>query len=92
MEQPVPQPLSSGLLAGPLEQPVFEEPRQSNRLRQQRQWPDNVYGDNPFIDCLTECQWDKIIARRIPQPDNNPPMMEKGNLLCSYVSRQPVAN
>ena len=26
MEQPVPQPLSSGLPAGPLEQPVFEEP------------------------------------------------------------------
>ena len=58
---------------------------------QQQQQPDNVYGDNPFIGHLTECQWDEIMAGRIPQP-GNPPMEEKGNLLRSYISCQPVAN
>ena len=90
-EQPVPQPSPPWVPAGPIEQPVFEGPRWSDRVWQQQQWPDNVYGDDPFIDRLTEHQWDKIIARRIHQPDNNPPMMEKGNLLFSYVSCQPVA-
>ena len=44
------------------EQPVFEGPQRSSRVQQQRQRPDNVYGDDPFVDHLTESQWDTIIA------------------------------
>ena len=51
---PTERPL--GLVPGPstqtepIEQPAFEVPRRSSRVRQQRQWPDNVYGDDPFVD------------------------------------------
>ena len=40
---------------------------------------------------MTDGQWDEIIAGRIPQPSSDPSAMEKGNLLCSYISHQPVA-
>ena len=78
--------------ADPIEQPVFEGPCWSNRVQQQQQRPDNVYGNDPFIDCLTDSQWEEIIAGRIPQPRSNPSAMEKGNLLCSYISCQPTTN
>ena len=65
-------------------------PRRSRRVRQQRQQPDNVYGDDPFIYRLTDIQWDKIIAGGIPCP-SDPENQEKANLLRSYVSRQPVS-
>ena len=74
----------------PIEQPVFEGPRQSGRVWQPRQQPENVYGDDPFIDCLTESQWDMIMSGGIPHP-SNPETQEKANLLCSYVSHQPVS-
>ena len=77
---------------GPIEQPVFNEgPPWSDRAWQQQQWPDNVYGNDLFVDFLTDGQWDEIIAGRIPQPSSDPSAMEKGNLLCSYISHQPVA-
>ena len=74
----------------PIEQPAFEVPQRSSRVQQQRQWPDNVYGDDPFVDRLTDIQWDKIIAGGIPCP-SNPENRERANLLHSYVSRQPVS-
>ena len=76
--------------AEPIEQPAFEVPRQSSRVQQQRQWPDNVYGDDPFVDCLTDIQWDEIIAGGILRP-RDPENREKATLLRSYVSRQPVS-
>ena len=60
------------------------------RVGQPRQQPENVYGNDPFVDCLTESQWDMIIAGGIPRP-SNPEPQEKANLLCSYVSCQPVS-
>ena len=56
---PVPGPSTQ---TEPIEQPAFKGPRRSSRVRQQRQRPDNVYGDDPFVDCLTDIQWDEIIA------------------------------
>ena len=57
---PTEQPLSSvpgpSTQTEPIEQPVFEGPQQSGRVRQPRQQPENVYGDDPSIDCLTESQ------------------------------------
>ena len=76
--------------AEPIEQPTFEGPRRSSRVRQQRQQPDNVYGDDPFVDRLTDSQWDQIIAGQIPRP-SDPETKEKANLLRSYVSCQPVS-
>ena len=61
-----------------------------SRVQQPRQQPENVYGDDPFIDRLTESQWDTIIAGGIPPP-SDPEPQEKANLLCSYVSCQPVS-
>ena len=84
---PVPGPSTR---TEPIEQPVFEEPQQSGRVRQQRQQPENVYGDNPFVDRLTESQWDTIIAGGIPCP-SDPETQEKASLLCSYVGHQPVS-
>ena len=40
--------------AEPIEQPAFEVLQRSSRVRQQRQRPDNVYGDDPFVDRLTD--------------------------------------
>ena len=89
------QPFTSALprepLAGPIE-PVFEGPHQSDRVWQQQQRPDNVYGNDLFVDHLTDSQWEEIVAGRIPQPSSNLSAMEKGNLLCSYVSHQPTTN
>ena len=48
---PVPRPSTR---TEPIEQPAFEGPGQSSRVRQQRQRPDNVYGDDPFVDHLVE--------------------------------------
>ena len=76
--------------AEPIEQPAFEVPQWSSRIRQQRQRPDNVYGDDPFVDCLTDSQWDIIMAGGIPRP-SDPETREKANLLRSYVSCQPVS-
>ena len=84
---PVPGPSTQTEL---IERPVFEVPRWSDRARQPRQQPDNVYGDDPFVDRLTDIQWDKIIAGGIPRP-SDPEDREKANLLHSYVSRQPVS-
>ena len=89
-ERPIPHSESLEALAGPIEQPIFEGPQWSNRVQQQWQRPDNVYGDNPFIGHLTECQWDEIIEGRIPQPNNNSLTTVTGNLLHSYISRQPA--
>ena len=50
---PVPGPSTR---TEPIEQPVFEGPRWPGRVWQPRQQPENVYGDDPFIDCLTESQ------------------------------------
>ena len=50
---PVPGPSTR---AEPIEQPAFEVPRRSSRVQQQRQRPDNVYGDDPFVDHLTDSQ------------------------------------
>ena len=74
----------------PMEQPVFEGPRRLGRVQQPRQQPENVYGDDPFVDRLTESQWDMIIAGGIPHP-SNPEPWEKANLLRSYISHQPVS-
>ena len=91
---PTEQPLSPvpgpSAWADPIEQPVFEGPQWSGRVRQLRQQPENVYGDDPFVDCLTESQWDTIIAGGIPRP-SNPETQEKANLLHSYISHQPVS-
>ena len=76
--------------AEPIEQPAFEVPRWSSRVQQQRQWPDNVYGDDPFVDHLTDSQWDTIMSGGIPRP-SDPETREKANLLHSYVSCQPVS-
>ena len=84
---PVPGPSTQ---AEPIEQPTFEGPRWSSRVRQQRQRPDNVYGDDPFINRLTDSQWDQIMAGQIPRP-SDPETKEKANLLCSYVSHQRVS-
>ena len=74
----------------PIEQPAFEGPRRSSRVRQQRQRPDNVYGDDPFVDHLTDSQCDTIMSGGIPRP-SDPEAREKANLLRSYISRQPVS-
>ena len=84
---PVPGPSTR---TEPIEQPTFEGPRQSSRVQQQRQQPDNVYGDDPFIDHLTDSQWDQIMQGQIPRP-SDPEAREKANLLHSYISRQPVS-
>ena len=57
----------------PIEQPVFEGPQQSGRAWQLRQQPENVYSDDPFIDHLTESQWNMIIAGGIPCPSDPEP-------------------
>ena len=88
MESPFSSDSPEGFPAGPVEQSVFEGPCQSDRVQQQQQQPDNVYSDNPCVDH----QWEEIITGRIPQPSSDPLNMGKGNLLCSYVSCQPVAN
>ena len=64
---PVPGPSTQ---AGPIEQPAFEVPRRSSRVQQQRQQPDNVYGDDPFVDHLTDSQWDMIMSGGIPCPSD----------------------
>ena len=84
---PVPGPSTQ---TEPIEQPAFEGPRWSGRVRQLRQQPENVYGNDPFVDRLTESQWDMIIAGGIPCP-SDPETQEKANLLCSYISHQPVS-
>ena len=76
--------------AEPIDQPAFEGPQWFSRVWQQRQWPDNVYDDDPFIDRLTDSQWDTITSGGLPHP-SDPETREKANLLCSYVSRQPVS-
>ena len=73
---PVPGPSTQ---TEPIEQPAFEGPRQSSRVQQQRQQPDNVYGNDPFIDRLTDSQWDTIMAGGIPYPSN--PEKNKSNVL-----------
>ena len=61
LSRPTERPLSlvpgHSTQAEPIEQPAFEVPQQSSRVRQQKQWPDNVYGDDPFVDRLTDSQW-----------------------------------
>ena len=42
------------------------------------------------MDHLTDSQWDTIMSGGIPRP-SDPETREKANLLCSYVSRQPVS-
>ena len=84
---PVPGPITQ---AEPIEQPAFKVPRWSSRVQQQRQHPDNVYGDDPFVDRLTDRQWDTIMSGGIPHP-SNPETREKANLLHSYISCQPVS-
>ena len=90
---PAERPLSlvpgPSTLTEPIKQPVFEGPQWSGRVRQQRQQPDNVYGDDPFVDRLTDSQWNTIMAGGIPCP-SDPETREKANLLRSYISRQPV--
>ena len=82
--RPAEQPLSPvpgpSTWAEPIEQPAFEVPRWSSRIRQQRQQPDNVYGDDPFVDRLTDSQWDTIMSGGIPCP-SDPETREKANLL-----------
>ena len=90
MERPLYENPGPSTRAEPIEQPAFEGPRWSSRVRQQRQRPDNVYGDDPFIDHLTDSQWDTIMSGGIPCP-SDPETREKANLLHSYVSRQPVS-
>ena len=89
-EQPLGLVPGSSTQAEPIEQPVFEVPQRSDRVRQPRQRPDNVYGDDPFVDHLTDIQWDEIIAGGIPHP-SDPEDRKKANLLRSYVSCQPVS-
>ena len=73
----------------PIERPTFEGPHQSSRVQQQVQQPDNVYGDDPFVDRLTDSQWEQIMQGQIPRP-SDPETTEKATLLRSYVSHQPV--
>ena len=84
---PIPGPSTR---AEPIEQPTFEGPHWSSRVQQQIQRPDNVYGDDPFVDCLTDSQWEQIMQGQIPRP-SDPETREKATLLCSYVSHQPVS-
>ena len=94
MSRPAERPLSPipgpSTRAEPIEQPTFEGPRRSSRVRQQIQRPDNVYGDDPFVDRLTDSQWEQIMQGQIPRP-SDPETREKATLLRSYVSRQPVS-
>ena len=76
---PVPGPSTR---AEPIEQPAFEVPQWFSRVQQQRQQPDNVYVDDPFVDRLTDSQWDTIMSGGIPRP-RDPETREKANLLHS---------
>ena len=46
VERPLDEYPGSSTRAEPIEQPAFEGPQWSSRVRQQRQQPDNVYGDD----------------------------------------------
>ena len=62
VEQPLHGNPGPSTRSEPIEQPAFEGPRRSSRVQQQRQRPDNVYGDDPFVDHLTDSQWDTIMS------------------------------